>query len=418
MGYPTYYNGRSYTWNKGKLSRIYRGSPSQGGATYEDCVFTYDAYGRRLSKSYTYDPNPASTSDYSYTYNTTYNYDNSGRLLREYCTEKYISGTTNKREFIYLYDESSIVGVLYSYNGSSPTPYYYHRNLQGDVIAIYDASGYTKAEYTYDAWGNCKVTNSTLYDLAYNNPIRYRGYYYDRETKLYYLNARYYNPEWHRFISPDDTAYLDPNTPNGLNLYAYCNNDPVNYADPNGHFVITLFAVLGAAAIGFGCGAAAGALYGGLTAAANNQSVWHGILIGAVVGGLMGVGAGVASLFMAPLLIGSGVAIGGTALSTGAALAIGTGIAFSSGAVGGAISDIWTQHVNNGAVTDIDSIFKSALQWGVINTFSAFIGSVGGPLTNLETALITGIFNNVTGAIGLTVDVMRGNSSKRKLALA
>lgn len=132
----------------------------------------------------------------------------------------------------------------------------------------------------------------------------------------------------------------------------------------------------------------------------------------------MGVCVGVASLFMAPLLIGSGVAIGGTALSTGAAWAIGTGIAFSSGAVGGAISDIWIQHVNNGAVTDIDSIFKSALQWDVINTFSAFIGSVGGPLTNLETALVTGIFNNVTGAIGLTVDVMRDNSSKRKLALA
>ena len=71
--------------------------------------------------------------------------------------------------------------------------------------------------------------------MTQRNPIRYRGYYYDRETGLYYLNARYYNPQWRRFISPDSPDYLDPETPNGLNLYAYCNNDPVNYADPSGH---------------------------------------------------------------------------------------------------------------------------------------------------------------------------------------
>ena len=71
--------------------------------------------------------------------------------------------------------------------------------------------------------------------LAKANPIRYRGYYFDQDTGLYYLNARYYSPELRRFISPDDTAYLDPKNANGLNLYAYCYNDPVNYADPSGH---------------------------------------------------------------------------------------------------------------------------------------------------------------------------------------
>lgn len=73
---------------------------------------------------------------------------------------------------------------------------------------------------------------------ATRHPIRYRGYYYDEDTKFYYLNARYYCPEWRRFISPDDTGYLDSETPNGLNLYVYCNNDPVNYADPSGNSVI------------------------------------------------------------------------------------------------------------------------------------------------------------------------------------
>ena len=314
-GYPTYYNNKNYIWNKGKLSRIYRGSPTQGGATYEDCTFTYDAYGRRLSKSYTYDPNPASTSDYSYTYNTTYNYDNSGRLVREYCTERYVTGTTNKREFIYIYDESGMIGVLYSYNGSSLTPYYYHRNLQGDVIGIYDANGTQIVKYSYDAWGNCTVAVSSVFDLANNNPIRYRGYYYDRETKLYYLNARYYNPEWRRFISPDDTAYLDPDTPSGLNLYAYCNNDPVNYADPCGHSPLPNWAkwlIGGAIIVGLGVGAffavgTAGvifgaAFYGAVTGAVSSALI--GGAFGAIAGGWEGFLDGASSGFMTGALIG------------------------------------------------------------------------------------------------------------------
>ena len=120
--------------------------------------------------------------------------------------------------------------------------YYFLRNLQGDVIAIYDTTGNKVVEYSYDAYGNCTINSSTTnYPLAHANPIRYRGYYYDEATKLYYLNARYYSPEFRRFISPDDTAYLDPETVNGLNLYCYCNNDPVNYCDPSGHWIETVF---------------------------------------------------------------------------------------------------------------------------------------------------------------------------------
>ena len=67
------------------------------------------------------------------------------------------------------------------------------------------------------------------------NPIRYRGYYYDTETKLYYLKTRYYDPEVGRFISIDSIDYVDPDTVNGLNLYAYCGNNPVMNVDPNGN---------------------------------------------------------------------------------------------------------------------------------------------------------------------------------------
>lgn len=127
--------------------------------------------------------------------------------------------------------------------GTTANTYYFQRNLQGDVVAIYDTNGTLKAKYLYDAWGNCTISGETTsYDVANANPIRYRGYYYDDDTGLYYCNARYYSPKWHRFISPDDTAYLDPESVNGLNLYCYCNNDPVNCVDIFGHSPIGMFA--------------------------------------------------------------------------------------------------------------------------------------------------------------------------------
>ena len=81
-------------------------------------------------------------------------------------------------------------------------------------------------KYAYDAFGNCKVLLDTA-GLSTVNPIRYRGYYYDHETGLYYLNARYYNPEWRRFISTAQIGALNPNNVNGFNLYSYANNNPI-----------------------------------------------------------------------------------------------------------------------------------------------------------------------------------------------
>ena len=73
------------------------------------------------------------------------------------------------------------------------------------------------------------------YEVALENPFRYRGYYYDVETKLYYLMTRYYDPETGRFISMDSVEYLNPNSINGLNLYSYCGNNPIMYSDENGN---------------------------------------------------------------------------------------------------------------------------------------------------------------------------------------
>ncbi len=143
--------------------------------------------------------------------------------------------------------------------------------------------------------------------IAAKNPIRYRGYYYDEDTKLYYLNARYYSPEWRRFISPDDTAYLDPESVNGLNLYAYCNNDPVNYADPSGHLpnwakwliggaafagAIALTALTGGALapvfIGMTTSIVLGGLAGGVVSYLQGEDFWNGFADGAANGAMWG----------------------------------------------------------------------------------------------------------------------------------
>jgi RHS repeat-associated protein len=113
-----------------------------------------------------------------------------------------------------------------------------------------DTSGKVVVKYVYDAWGSCKVFDAQGNDITYKendetravyknelgnlNPFRYRGYYYDVETGLYFLKTRYYDPEIGRFITIDDLQYLDPETINGLNLYAYCGNNPVMNVDPEG----------------------------------------------------------------------------------------------------------------------------------------------------------------------------------------
>ena len=104
-------------------------------------------------------------------------------------------------------------------------------------LALLDKNGNTVVKYTYDAWGNHTVEDGTECGLGTLNPFRYRGYYYDTETGLYYLQTRYYDPEIGRFVTIDDVAYLDPDTVGGLNLYAYCNNNPVMCVDPMGTFL-------------------------------------------------------------------------------------------------------------------------------------------------------------------------------------
>ena len=103
------------------------------------------------------------------------------------------TGGSHTRDITYLYDESGIVGAIQKYDSTEET-FYFDKNIKGDVIALYNSAGTKVASYIYDAWGNCTPKTLVSNNFSSYNPIRYRGYYYDRETGLYYLNARYYNP--------------------------------------------------------------------------------------------------------------------------------------------------------------------------------------------------------------------------------
>jgi len=122
--------------------------------------------------------------------------------------------------------------------------YQYVTNVQGDVIAILNSSGVPVVEYTYDAWGNIlDIEGSLSSTVGIINPLRYRGYVYDQETGLYYLQSRYYNPNWCRFINADNY----PTTGQGLlgnNMFAYCNNNPVIHEDSEGTALDTVLDII------------------------------------------------------------------------------------------------------------------------------------------------------------------------------
>ena len=239
LGCPTTLNGYNLTWNKGKLTGLSKGNLQSGTESY---TYSYNAYGQRVSKTYSKMPGTSGLNQFYSgevtNYIKAYNYDNSGRLISEITTNTYYQEGTGTEEIVYIYDVNTIIGMKYT-NGNNSNIYYFDRNVLGDVDAIYDLYGNLKAKYLYDAYGNCTISSETTNQvLARVNPIRYRGYYYDVETGWFWLSSRYYSPELCRFISPDDIEYLDPESVNGLNLYCYCLNNPISYCDPSGHFTI------------------------------------------------------------------------------------------------------------------------------------------------------------------------------------
>ena len=317
LGNPTNYRGNAITWQYGK--RLVQ---------YGTTAFAYNGAGRRVSKG-----------------NITFTYDSEGRLLKQ----------SNGLEFIY--DNSGVIGVKYN-----NAQYFYRRDAQGNIIAIIDNGGAAVVQYNYDAWGNHKVLNAsgieivTVNDIGNLNPFRYRGYYYDTETGLYYLQTRYYDPVVGRFISRDSVEYADPESINGINLYAYCGNNPVMHSDPYG-----------------------------------TTEWWEWLIAGFIVIGLV---------------VGS-VLTGGAVAAVFAGAAIGGAISFGTQAISGTLN--WGQFVLDigvGAITGLigaSGVSKAAatVMGGLIGSGSSIASDlINGQPVSWEKAAISGVIGIGAGFLG------------------
>lgn len=267
LGNPLNYLGKIMTWQGRRLTSI------------DGVALKYDYNGLRTQKG-----------DRTY-------YWQSDNLIMERWVK---NGAENY--IYYYYDESGVCGM--NYNG---TEYYYRKNILGDVIEIYNNLGNLQCRYVYDAWGNHKVYNAIgseigaeVLNVGNVNSVRYRGYYWDKEFGLYYLQSRYYDPLLGRFISADSVEYLEPESVNGLNLYTYCGNNPVMYTDPEGNFLISTAVLIGAIiggiiGAGVGVGVVAYQDYKDDGELFNGSKKWYEYLGAALIGGAVGaaIGAGV-----------------------------------------------------------------------------------------------------------------------------
>ena len=147
QGNPTTYLGHTLTWEKGRQLK-----------TFDNNAYTYNANGVRTSKT---------VDGVKHTYIL-----DGANILRE---------SWGSNTLVPLYDnEESVCGIMYN-----SEPYYFRKNLQGDIVAIADKNSQTVARYTYDAWGVCTVASDTSgCSIATVNPYRYRSYYYDEEIGM------------------------------------------------------------------------------------------------------------------------------------------------------------------------------------------------------------------------------------------
>ena len=237
---------------------------------FNNQIITYDEIGNPLTigESIALDwINGKQLNTYSDNKNlVTYKYDYTGTRIGKtvngtetkfYLEEtKIIFEETNDSVIYYIYDNvGGLIGFIYNNN-----LYYYVKNYQNDIIAILDSIGNVIVKYQYDSWGNHisikDANDSEITDVSHVgliNPFRYRSYYFDKETGLYYLNSRYYNPLWGRFLNAD-SMLVQTSSLTGYNLFIYGNNNPINRIDSKGNFawgvaalVVTGIIMVGAA---------------------------------------------------------------------------------------------------------------------------------------------------------------------------
>ena len=214
IGNPLTYNngtGMTFTWKNGRrLATAVKGANS--------VTYGYDDTGLRISKT-------VNGVEHKYYY------DGNLLIYEEYGDDM----------LIYIYDENgSPIGVKHrnkNFAAEQLETYLFGKNLQGDIIEIYNTSGTAVVKYVYDAWGNIISTSGTqATGIGAKNSLRYRGYYYDTETGFYYISSRYYDPEIGRWINADSIVAGVGGNVKGYNLFAYCFNNPVNMDDQTGNW--------------------------------------------------------------------------------------------------------------------------------------------------------------------------------------
>ena len=211
IGNPLTIGSQTLSWNGRQLRQI-----ADGNNTYS---YAYNVDGQRVSKTVN-----GITTEYFY----------NGSILA--------GQKTGENTLVLMYDNDG-TAFGFTYNG---TEYYYLKNAQNDVVALVDSNRQIVAKYAYDAWGHIvSVTDAEGNDISAQkdhignvNPIRYRSYYYDNETGLYYLKTRYYSPDMCRFLNADGSIGANQDI-HAYNLFAYCSNNPVNFYDPSGCYIIT-----------------------------------------------------------------------------------------------------------------------------------------------------------------------------------
>ncbi|MCM0649711.1 discoidin domain-containing protein [Clostridium swellfunianum] len=219
-------------------------------ASYDGKPITYDAIGNPLTYdgwSFEWEEGRQLKSMSWKNHVISYKYNDAGTR-----TEMTVDGLTTKYHLVgdkVSFEENGTDRIYYSYDSSdnlismnlNGADYYYTRNAQGDIIGLLDKSGAQVVSYTYDSWGKLISIDGSLKDtVGKKNPYRYRGYRYDTETGLYYLNSRYYNPDWGRFLNADALGGKVGELLSH-NVFAYCKNNPINMYDPSGYWSIKNF---------------------------------------------------------------------------------------------------------------------------------------------------------------------------------
>ena len=249
-------NEDEYNYTYDKFGRMTKCAKTINGKGYTD-TYTYNAAGNRTYQSeYIVQENKYRQKQYFWTRGkllgqyledgtiTTYKYDYADRLVKRttgnstmeyyYDGDRLVAQTSSDGSSIYyFYDDAGVCGAEYN------NEYYeFVRNIFGDIVVVLKG-GEIAGRYEYDPFGVC--TEYTQNNFVKLNPFRYRGYFYDDVSGMYVLKTRYYDPVTAQFLSPDHPDYLDPETIGGIDLYAYCLNNPIIYIDSNGSVPISVW---------------------------------------------------------------------------------------------------------------------------------------------------------------------------------